>query len=461
MKIRVKVLLLLGVIEVSSPLIVADDRPPIAASAQTPVAAAAPVSAQTTPPTSDDENVITLMPDYSWIFVPYDRAIERNPKNAQAYIDRARVESIQGDQRNTDRALADYSQAIALKPDFADAYLARGWVKRQKHDYKGAKADFDKVFELSPKSADAYAQHGDLLGMAIGDFDGAIADYSQAIVLDPNQAKFYYERGHFESGKADVSTCEKADFEAAIADFSKAIQLNPSDSSAYFFRGLTYCYLGHFDRAIADYDNAVKLHPSCPLDERGLAKFAKGDLDGAIADFSKEKNCFLCDVYRADVEQAKGNFEAAINDYVKSIQSSRIQPMDQCHLFLTLRRLHLDVSPAGLNMATIRNGKDPWFKTVVLYLTGALTEAEFLTQVEPSAKMRIAEWRPRSTPHGFALHMEDFKCQGFYYVGMMHLLANDPETAEQFFKKCLAAPLPFDTESLLARAELARLQAKN
>jgi tetratricopeptide (TPR) repeat protein len=45
-------------------------------------------------------------------------------------------------------AIADYSRAIELRPDFLPAYQARGQARRAAGDTDGALADLDKAVEL-------------------------------------------------------------------------------------------------------------------------------------------------------------------------------------------------------------------------------------------------------------------------------------------------------------------------
>jgi len=45
--------------------------------------------------------------------------------------------------------LADYSKAIELNPDFADAYYGRGYALLKKGEYDRGWADFDKAIALN------------------------------------------------------------------------------------------------------------------------------------------------------------------------------------------------------------------------------------------------------------------------------------------------------------------------
>jgi len=59
-----------------------------------------------------------------------------------------------------DGAIADYSRALELDPNFAAAYRRRGIAKQAKSDFDGAIADFDRALELDPKLAMAYGDRG-------------------------------------------------------------------------------------------------------------------------------------------------------------------------------------------------------------------------------------------------------------------------------------------------------------
>lgn len=51
-------------------------------------------------------------------------------------------------------AVADYTKAIELKPDFAEAYNDRGVAKDDLMDYQGAVADYTTAIKLKPEYAE-------------------------------------------------------------------------------------------------------------------------------------------------------------------------------------------------------------------------------------------------------------------------------------------------------------------
>jgi tetratricopeptide (TPR) repeat protein len=54
-------------------------------------------------------------------------------------------------------AIADYTAAIRLNPNYAKAYNKRGIIHgRNLQDYPAAKADFDRAIAINPNYGDAY-----------------------------------------------------------------------------------------------------------------------------------------------------------------------------------------------------------------------------------------------------------------------------------------------------------------
>src|SRR5208283_97365 len=92
------------------------------------------------------------------------------------------------------QTINDYNKAIELNPKDADAYYNRGNAYKVLRNFKQAISDYNKAIELDPKDADAYRNRG-IAYKVLGNFEQAINDYSKAIELDPKDADAYYNRG--------------------------------------------------------------------------------------------------------------------------------------------------------------------------------------------------------------------------------------------------------------------------
>jgi tetratricopeptide (TPR) repeat protein len=92
--------------------------------------------------------------------------------------------SAMGNMRDYDRAIADYSEAIRLNPNYALAYKNRGNAWHFKRDYDRAVADYNQAIRIDPNYALAYHSRG-LARQATGDKAGGEADIAMARKLKP------------------------------------------------------------------------------------------------------------------------------------------------------------------------------------------------------------------------------------------------------------------------------------
>ena len=70
-------------------------------------------------------------------------------------------------------AIAEYTKAIEIDSNYADAYFYRGYTKFTLKDYQGAIIDYTKNVELDPKSYDGFIDRGDVKYI-LKDYKGAI-----------------------------------------------------------------------------------------------------------------------------------------------------------------------------------------------------------------------------------------------------------------------------------------------
>lgn len=127
-------------------------------------------------------------------------------------------------------AINDYAKAIELNPKNPKAYLNRGISKAKMKDYQGAIEDFTKVTKLEPNNSKAFYNRG-LVKAYLKDYKYAIEDFTNAIEADKSNYSAYYNRG--------LCRAYLQDYKGSIKDFTKTIELDPNNSQAYNNRALS------------------------------------------------------------------------------------------------------------------------------------------------------------------------------------------------------------------------------
>ena len=113
-------------------------------------------------------------------------------------------------------AIADYDRAIALNPNYAEAYNNRGITKSNLGDKQAAITDFNLALKINPDYAEAYGNRG-IIKSNLGDKQAGITDFNLALKINPDYAEAYGSRG--------VAKADLGDKKGGIIDLGKAAEL--------------------------------------------------------------------------------------------------------------------------------------------------------------------------------------------------------------------------------------------
>lgn len=159
------------------------------------------------------------------------------------------------------------SDAPYLIPD-AEKYIRRGAEADQRGQYPEAIANFTKAIELNPDYAEAYYFRG-LTYSGQGEHDQAIQDFTKAIELNPKLAEAYCFRSFVYEGQDE--------HDLAIQDSTKAIELESDYAEAYAIRGLAWLHLKKWQKAKSDLttakDMGLDIVDSFQIDSKIIADF--------------------------------------------------------------------------------------------------------------------------------------------------------------------------------------------
>ena len=152
----------------------------------------------------------------------------------------------------SEMAIADYGQAIALKPSYYDAYNNRGLAFEKIGLLDMAIKDLEAAMAMKPSSPEAYNNIGKIYRKT-GQFDAAIEKYNRVIELMPSYHEAYYNRAivYEKMGQVD----------RAIEDYNRAIELKPSYYEAYNNLGVLYGNAAVVDKAKENFTRAITLNP--------------------------------------------------------------------------------------------------------------------------------------------------------------------------------------------------------
>ena len=166
---------------------------------------------------------------------------------------------------------------------------------------EGAIAEYREAIRLKPDHPIAHTNLGLVLHRQ-GKLGEAIVEYREALRLNPEQPKAHVGLG--------ALLCDaQRDFEGAVAEFREAIRLEPDDPEAHGNLGNALNLQGKLDEAIAEYREAVRLKPD-HLEAHaniGFGLRSRGDYAGAVAELRK-----ACDLARATNPRRAEQLEPAL-----------------------------------------------------------------------------------------------------------------------------------------------------
>src|SRR5437016_2158562 len=174
-------------------------------------------------------------------------------------------------------AIACYRQALALKPDYAEAHTNLGIALWDQGKVAEAIACYCQALALKPNLVEAHHNLGNAL-YAQFLLEEAAACYHQALALKPD-----YVEAHYNLGNALLDQGELA---GAIACFRRALALKPDYVEAHYKLGNALLDQGKLAGAIACFRQALALKPNY-VDAHlslGLAFLSAGDLSSGFTE---------------------------------------------------------------------------------------------------------------------------------------------------------------------------------
>jgi tetratricopeptide (TPR) repeat protein len=141
------------------------------------------------------------------------------------------------------------------------------------------------------------------------------ADTAPKVLEKELTAQQWFERGF-----------DTKDLDEKVRFYSQAIRLKPDFAVAFVNRGNARKAKGDLEGALQDYNEAIRFKPdyALALNNRGATRKEKGDLDGALQDYDQairlKPDYFDAFYNRGNARKAKGDLEGALQDYNEAIR---------------------------------------------------------------------------------------------------------------------------------------------
>ena len=211
----------------------------------------------------------------------------RNPAAFDAYLRGAKAFSLRHDAKDVPTAIAAYTEAIRLDPNYALAFAARSFALADyagevatgaaiREGFEKAEADASRAIALAPELAQAHSALATLSQETLN-FARAREEFERAVTLAPGSAATLRGSGDF--------AAYMGNFSAGIAAARHAVVLDPLARNSHTALGRALYLARRYGDAATAYAEVISLHPDfkAAYGYRGLALYGLGDLQNARA----------------------------------------------------------------------------------------------------------------------------------------------------------------------------------
>ncbi|PYV39525.1 MAG: peptidase S1, partial [Acidobacteria bacterium] len=161
-----------------------------------------------------------------------------------------------------DEAIAQYRQALQLKPTFVEAHNNLGLALASQGRLDEAIAQYRQALQLNPRYVEAYDNLGTGLASA-GKLDEAISQFRQALQLKPDSPEAHNNLG--------IALASQGRLDEAVTQFRLALQTKPAFAEAHNNLAMALQSRGNLEEAIKCYRQALKNKPDWPAPMNGIA----------------------------------------------------------------------------------------------------------------------------------------------------------------------------------------------
>jgi tetratricopeptide (TPR) repeat protein len=216
-----------------------------------------------------------------------------------------------------DEAIAEYHQALDIKPDFFKADVNLGVVLRDEGRLPEAISHLERALKAEPDVAQIHYN----LALALvdaGRIDEASAHFAKARQLQPDYANAQAGQG--------IALYHQGQTEQAIAYYRKALAINPRDAELHYNLSNALTKQGRLDEALDECRKALEIKPAFveALNNYGALLSNRGQVDEAIRYFQQalklNSRHASSHFNLASALAKRARYDAALAEYAKGLK---------------------------------------------------------------------------------------------------------------------------------------------
>lgn len=156
------------------------------------------------------------------------------------------------DKNDFEGAVTACDQAIAINPDYYQAWFSQGIALSDLGRYEESVASYDRAIAINPDDNQAWNNRGNAL-VGLGRYEEALTSYNRAVAINPDFYLAWDNRG--------LALSDLDRYEEAVASYDRAIAINSDSYQAWYHRGNALGNLGRYEEAVTSYDREIAINP--------------------------------------------------------------------------------------------------------------------------------------------------------------------------------------------------------
>jgi len=177
----------------------------------------------------------------------YEQALAIKPDYAEAHSNLGNIFQKLG---QLEEAVKCYEKALAIKPDYAEGYSNLGLALYELGQLDAAVKCFEQALAINPEFAEAHNNLGNTL-KELDQLDGAVKHYEQALTIKPEFAEAHSNLGN--------ALQELGQLETAVKYYEQALTIKPEFAEAHSNLGVIFQELGQLEEAVKRYEQALAI----------------------------------------------------------------------------------------------------------------------------------------------------------------------------------------------------------